>query len=892
VLGERFAPEAGSLPLAVLFPLSNYQEKIMSKKHYPELLIALLWLCCLPVLLGAQSANQWRSLAPLEGGTVNVMLEKDGVIYAGTSTTGIFTSSDNGKTWRAASNGLGNLVINALATVGGVVLAGTNNSVYHSTDGGQSWTRTAVGINQSIRVLEVNNGAVFASTNLGGSVYRSTDQGQTWVERGIITNRPLIQAMATLGESLFAGTSRGVFRSTDQGQTWTAVSTGLPNNALPNILAVGVNNGALYAGTSFYRDSANQALPQVYRSTDNGQSWAAVGGVIQFNLDGGIGFAGASKLAFEGTNIYVLTGFGAAVYDGQAWREHLGNRGLPVGSSANVLLRGTGSTLLGTSGGIYALSGDGQSWTVSSSGLAATSVSALAVSGNTIIASTGASGLFRSSDDGQSWTRIPNLQTSEGRPYIVTRIIVKGAIAYAGCNPTGGVYRSTDNGASWTQISNGIGTGGITDLTASETDVYALSAAFLYKLDASGESWSQTWQGMAPLLISATRLAASGANIYALTNTSLLRSTDDGANFAPVNLGFTLAGTGAIVTRGSNVYFSGSASGNSRVLISTNDGQSFTQSQSYLAMSGFAFSGNSLSASAFSDGVCFSANGSNWTPFNAGLPTRTINAIAVKGESVLAGTNGRGVYTATNPQLQPPNLANVSAASYSTEPVLARDSIVSAFGTALAIDTASATPPTLPVGIQGTRVFVRDSTGAETRALLFYVSPTQVNYQIRPNTAIGEATIIIVSGDGSSAFSTVQIAAVAPGLFTANQNGRGAAAANIVYVSGTNRRSESNALCDANGQNCVPRLIDLNSADEVFVELYGTGIRNHSGLANVTVTVGGEVVPVTFASAQPNFVGLDQVNIRLPRSLAGRGEVDVVLTVDGKAANPVRIFLR
>ncbi len=63
-------------------------------------------------------------------------------------------------------------------------------------------------------------------------------------------------------------------------------------------------------------------------------------------------------------------------------------------------------------------------------------------------------------------------------------------------------------------------------------------------------------------------------------------------------------------------------------------------------------------------------------------------------------------------------------------------------------------------------------------------------------------------------------------------------------------------------------------------------------LANVSVTMGGEAVPVTLASAQPNFVGLDQVNIRLPRRLAGQGEVDVVLTVDGKAANQVRINLR
>ncbi len=858
----------------------------MRKKPFLNLLLALLLLSCLTGLLSAQSANHWRSLAPLEGGTVNALLEKDGVIYAGTSTTGIFTSSDNGKTWRAASNGLGNLVINALATAGGNVLAATNNSVYRSSDGGQNWTITAVGRNQVVRALEVRNGVVF--TNGAGSVYRSTDQGQSWELRGLIPNTPTVLALATLGETLFAGTSRGVFRSTDQGQTWTAVSTGLPNNALPNVLSLGVNNGVLYAGTSFYRDTASQALPQVYRSTDNGQSWAAVGGVIQFNLDGGSGFAGASKLAFEGTNIYVLTGFGAAIYDGQSWREHLGNRGLPIGVSVRDLLRGTGSTLLGTSGGIYALSGDRQSWAASNSGLTAASVNTIAVADNTILASANASGFFRSTDEGQSWARIPGLQSNDGRPYPITKIIVKGNTLYAG-GLIGGVYRSTDGGASWTRID---GISGITDLTASETDVYALSGAFTYKLDPSGVGWSQTWPSMAPLLLGATRLAASGANIYALTSTSLLRSTDDGANFAPVNLGSTLAGTGAIATRGSNVYFSGSAGGNSRVLLSTDNGQSFTTSQSYLAMSGFAFSGNTLYASAFSDGVCFSTNGSNWTPYNAGLPTRAINAIAVKGETVLVGTNGYGVFAATNPQSQPANLANVSAASYSTEPVLARDSIVSAFGTALAIDTLAAPPPTLPVGLQGTRVFVRDSTGTERRAPLFYVSPTQVNYQMPSGTAVGEATIIILGGDGSSAVSTVQIAAVAPGLFAANQTGRGAAAANIVYTTGTNRRSEANAACDANGQNCVTRPIDLNSADEVFVEFYGTGLRNHSGLANVTATVGGESVPVTFAGAQPNFVGLDQVNIKLPRSLSGRGEVDVVLTVDGKAANPVRINLR
>ena len=44
---------------------------------------------------------------------------------------------------------------------------------------------------------------------------------------------------------------------------------------------------------------------------------------------------------------------------------------------------------------------------------------------------------------------------------------------------------------------------------------------------------------------------------------------------------------------------------------------------------------------------------------------------------------------------------------------------------------------------------------------------------------------------------------------------------------------------------------------------------------------------------QGQFVGLDQINIGpLPRSLAGRGEVNILLTADGKPANTVTVNVR
>jgi uncharacterized protein (TIGR03437 family) len=60
----------------------------------------------------------------------------------------------------------------------------------------------------------------------------------------------------------------------------------------------------------------------------------------------------------------------------------------------------------------------------------------------------------------------------------------------------------------------------------------------------------------------------------------------------------------------------------------------------------------------------------------------------------------------------------------------------------------------------------------------------------------------------------------------------------------------------------------------------------------VSATVGGEPVIVQYAGPQNEFEGLDQVNLLLPRTLAGRGEADVNLWVDGRLANAVSIWLQ
>jgi uncharacterized protein (TIGR03437 family) len=55
------------------------------------------------------------------------------------------------------------------------------------------------------------------------------------------------------------------------------------------------------------------------------------------------------------------------------------------------------------------------------------------------------------------------------------------------------------------------------------------------------------------------------------------------------------------------------------------------------------------------------------------------------------------------------------------------------------------------------------------------------------------------------------------------------------------------------------------------------------------VKIGGTNAEAVYAGPAPGFTGLDQCNARLPRSLAGRGEIDVVMTVDGKMTNTVKV---
>jgi len=74
-----------------------------------------------------------------------------------------------------------------------------------------------------------------------------------------------------------------------------------------------------------------------------------------------------------------------------------------------------------------------------------------------------------------------------------------------------------------------------------------------------------------------------------------------------------------------------------------------------------------------------------------------------------------------------------------------------------------------------------------------------------------------------------------------------------------------------------------------MLQFYASGVREAS---EVRVQIAGQDVPVLHSGASADFPGLDEITVEVPRSLAGMGQVDVVLTADGETASPVHVSIQ
>lgn len=223
-------------------------------------------------------------------------------------------------------------------------------------------------------------------------------------------------------------------------------------------------------------------------------------------------------------------------------------------------------------------------------------------------------------------------------------------------------------------------------------------------------------------------------------------------------------------------------------------------------------------------------------------------------------------------------VTGVSAATW-TWPV-GSGSMVSAFGVNLAPTEAAAGAGPWPTTLGGIRLHVKDRSGVDVLAPLLYVSPTQINYVLQSPGPFAWIGIERVGEPFVAQGMAVPVNSIVPGLFTLDG---GLAAASAVRVAPDGTQTFVSAL--------VP--IDL-SGDPVYLSLYGTGFDLATTMAS-SCAIAGQTLPATYAGPQMQTVGLDQINVLLPKTLAGTGETSVTCSFglwSPIASNAVKLTVR
>lgn len=208
-------------------------------------------------------------------------------------------------------------------------------------------------------------------------------------------------------------------------------------------------------------------------------------------------------------------------------------------------------------------------------------------------------------------------------------------------------------------------------------------------------------------------------------------------------------------------------------------------------------------------------------------------------------------------------LAN--AASFDNTQV-ARSSIVAAFGSQLANTTVGAPTNNLPFDLAGVTVNV-----AGIAARLIFVSPQQINFVMPQIVASGDAVEFTVNNNGVQSTGKVKLTDFAPGVFSTTGDGKGKSAVQCGAVS-------------ADGLNFLasaPPCAIGTSLDANVLIIYGTGWRNTS---SVQVKIGDQTLIPSFSGAQPEFLGLDQINVNLPVALADKLDQEIVVSIAATTA--------
>lgn len=199
------------------------------------------------------------------------------VIYAGTK-NGIFKSTNAGESWDdwfEETSGLEHTDIADLAidpTNSERIYAAAMDDIFLSEDGGESWNEiyeetSSEGTRHisSLHILSENPSIIFAGTRFG--LIKTTDGGKSWKEiPGRLANKPIKSffSLASNPHNILMGTDSGLIQSLDSGKTWR----------------ISLKNKPVHIITSYHENGKENLIAattkEIFKSPDNGQTWELI----------------------------------------------------------------------------------------------------------------------------------------------------------------------------------------------------------------------------------------------------------------------------------------------------------------------------------------------------------------------------------------------------------------------------------------------------------------------------------------------------------------------------------------------------------------------------------------------------------------------------------------
>ena len=186
---------------------------------------------------------------------------RDGVLLAGTTDAGVFSSADRGSHWVAWNFGLLDLGVMVMAISPDfandeTIYVGTESGIFRSTNGGRAWREVDLPIGyEAVLSLALSpnyakDGLVFAGTESQGLLY-SADRAKTWTNLGESVINDAVNAIVLSPDypakpDILVMLGTALLISRDNGQSWSAwpadllLEQGLSALAAPYGLETGV----------------------------------------------------------------------------------------------------------------------------------------------------------------------------------------------------------------------------------------------------------------------------------------------------------------------------------------------------------------------------------------------------------------------------------------------------------------------------------------------------------------------------------------------------------------------------------------------------------------------------------------------------------------------------